>query len=65
MKKKPIIIGLDMDDTITTFLETVVNEYNNVYGTNHDVEEITTWEIPPQFEHGLFSFAGFFEHESY
>ena len=55
MKNKPIIIGLDMDDTITTFLETVVNEYNDVYGTNHDVEEITTWEIPPQFEHGLFS----------
>ena len=29
MKNKPIIIGLDMDDTITTFLETVVNEYND------------------------------------
>ena len=55
MKNKPIIIGLDMDDTITTFLEIVVDEYNDLYGTNHNVEEITTWEIPPQFEHGLFS----------
>ena len=30
MKKKPIIIGLDMDDTITTFLEIVVDEYNDL-----------------------------------
>ena len=55
MNKKPITIGIDCDDVITTFIETVVSEYNSIYGTNHSADEITTWEIPPQFEHGLFS----------
>lgn len=52
-----LTIALDCDDTIINFIDTVVEVYNELYGTNFTVEEdITTWEIDKdKFEHGLFS----------
>lgn len=55
MKNKDFRILIDMDDTITNFLEEVIIEYNRIYGTNHSINEITEWEIPSSFEYGLFS----------
>lgn len=55
MKNKDFRILIDMDDTVTNFLEEVIIEYNKVYGTNHSINEITEWVIPSSFEYGLFS----------
>lgn len=55
MKNKDFRILIDMDDTITNFLEEVIIEYNRIYGTNHSINEITEWVIPSSFEYGLFS----------
>lgn len=55
MKNKDFRILIDMDDTITNFLEEVIIEYNRIYGTNHSINEITEWVIPGSFEYGLFS----------
>ena len=55
MENKKFRILIDMDDVITCYLEDVVKEYNRIYGTNHSIEEITSWEIPSSFEYGLFS----------
>lgn len=55
MENKDFRILIDMDDTITNFLEEVINEYNKTYGTNHLIDEITEWVIPSSFEYGLFS----------
>ena len=35
MENKDFRILIDMDDTITNFLEEVINEYNKTYGKNH------------------------------
>lgn len=55
MENKNFRILIDMDDTITDFLKGVVEEYNNIYETNHSIEEITEWVIPSSFEFDLFS----------
>ena len=55
MKNEDFRILIDMDDTITNFLEDVIKEYNKIYETNHSIDEITEWVIPSSFEHGLFS----------
>lgn len=55
MKNKNFRILIDMDSTITCFLEDVINEYNKIYGTNHSIDEVTEWVIPSSFEYGLFS----------
>jgi 5'(3')-deoxyribonucleotidase len=55
MENKDFRILIDMDDTITNFLEEVINEYNKTYGTNHSIKEVTEWVIPSSFEYGLFS----------
>lgn len=55
MENKKFRILIDMDDTITNFLEEVINEYNKTYGTSHSIDEVTEWVIPSSFEHGLFS----------
>ena len=55
MENKNFRILIDMDSTITCFLEDVIKEYNRIYGTSHSIEEITSWEIPSSFEYGLFS----------
>ncbi len=55
MENKDFRILIDMDDTITNFLEEVINEYNKTYGTNHSIDEVTEWVIPSSFEYGLFS----------
>ena len=55
MENKNFRILIDMDDTITNFLEEVINEYNKTYGTSHSIDEVTEWVIPSSFEHGLFS----------
>lgn len=55
MKNKDFRILIDMDDTMTNFLEEVINEYNKIYWTNHSIDEITEWAIPSSFEYGLFS----------
>lgn len=55
MENKDFRILIDMDDTITNFLEEVINEYNKTYGTNHLIDEVTEWVIPSSFEYGLFS----------
>lgn len=55
MENKNFRILIDLDDTITNFLEEVINEYNKTYGTSHSIDEVTEWVIPSSFEHGLFS----------
>lgn len=55
MENKKFRILIDMDDTITNFLEEVINEYNKTYGTSHSMDEVTEWVIPSSFEYGLFS----------
>lgn len=55
MGNKKFRILIDMDDTITNFLEEVINEYNKTYGTSHSIDEVTEWVIPSSFEYGLFS----------
>lgn len=55
MENKKFRILIDFDDTITNFLEEVINEYNKIYGTNHSITEVTEWVIPSSFEYGLFS----------
>ena len=55
MKNKNFRILADFDDTITNFLEEVINEYNKTYGTSHSIDEVTEWVIPSSFEYGLFS----------
>lgn len=55
MENKNFRILIDMDSTITCFLEDVIKEYNRIYGTSHSIEEITSWVIPSSFEYGLFS----------
>ena len=55
MENKNFRILIDMDDTMTNFLEEVINEYNKTYGTNHSIDEVTEWVIPSSFEYGLFS----------
>ena len=61
MKNKDFRILIDMDDTITNFLEEVIIEYNRIYGTNHSINEITEWVIPSSFEYGLFSNGSLFK----
>ena len=55
MENKNFRILIDMDDTMTNFLEEVIKEYNKTYGTNHLIDEVTEWVIPSSFEYGLFS----------
>lgn len=55
MENKKFRILIDMDDTITNFLEEVINKYNKTYGTSHSIDEVTEWVIPSSFEYGLFS----------
>ena len=55
MENKNFRILIDLDDTITNFLEEVINEYNKTYGTSHSIDEVTEWVIPSSFEYGLFS----------
>jgi len=43
MENKKFRILIDMDDTITNFLEEVINEYNKTYGTSHSIDEVTEW----------------------
>ena len=46
-----LTIGLDLDDTITKFIPSIIDNYNKMYNTNHTVDEITSWKIPDTFEH--------------
>ena len=48
---RPLTILLDCDDTISVFMETCITKYNEIYGTNHSIEEITDWNIDGIFEH--------------
>lgn len=50
---KQLTILLDCDDTISTFMETCINKYNEIYGTNHSINEINGWYVDGIFEHGL------------
>ena len=51
----PFTILLDCDDTISIFMETCIMKYNEIYGTNHTIDEITDWNIDGIFEHTLWS----------
>lgn len=51
--KKDFRILLDLDDTITDFLPDIVKEYNDFFGEEHSLDEITEWVIPNTFKHGL------------
>lgn len=48
-------ILLDCDDTISIFMKTCIMKYNEIYGTNHTIDEITDWNIDGIFEHTLWS----------
>ena len=50
-----LTIGLDLDDTITKFIPSIIDNYNKMYNTNHTVDEITSWKIPDTFEHDFWS----------
>lgn len=50
-----LTILLDCDDTISVFMQTCIETYNKIYGTNHSIEEITDWDISGIFEHRLWS----------
>ena len=52
---RQLTILLDCDDTISIFMETCINKYNEIYGTNHSIEEIDDWYIDGIFEHDLWS----------
>ena len=52
---RPLTILLDCDDTISIFMETCIMKYNEIYGTNHTIDEITDWNIDGIFEHTLWS----------
>ena len=50
-----LTIGLDLDDTITEFITTIIQNYNKMYNTNHTIDEITSWKIPDTFKHDFWS----------
>lgn len=52
---KKLNIVLDLDDTISTFIPTCISKYNEIYNTNHTIDEITKWDISGIFEHSLWS----------
>lgn len=52
---KNLTILVDLDDTISIFMETCIKKYNEIYGTNHSIDEINDWYIDGIFEHGLWS----------
>lgn len=55
MRKNTLIILLDLDDTISIFMPTCISKYNEIYGTNHSIEEVNDWNIDGIFEHELWS----------
>lgn len=52
---KKLRMLLDLDDTISIFIPTCIKKYNEIYGTNHSIDEITKWDISGIFEHDLWS----------
>ena len=42
---KRLTILLDNDDVITTFIDDILNEYNETYSTNYLPKDITFWRI--------------------
>lgn len=42
---KRLTVLLDMDDVITTFINDLLNEYNETYSTNYLPKDITFWRI--------------------
>ena len=52
---KKLTIALDLDDTISIFMPTCIQKYNEIYGTNHSIEEITAWDISGIFNPSLWS----------
>lgn len=49
---KPRIL-FDLDDTITDFLEELVNRYNKKYGTNFTKDHCYKWELNEIFENNI------------
>ncbi len=45
MDFKKLVIACDLDDTITNFVESWLNLYNNIYQDNVKKEDIKTWNI--------------------
>ena len=39
-------ILLDMDEVIEELVPTLLNKYNQIYGTHHEISEIQHWEVP-------------------
>jgi 5'(3')-deoxyribonucleotidase len=52
---KKLTIALDLDDTISIFMPTCIKTYNEIYGTNHSIEEVNTWYVDGIFKHSLWS----------
>ena len=52
-----IKIILDCDDVLINFMPTIVDKYNELYGTNFTVEEdVTSWNIDEEkFTHNIWS----------
>ena len=42
---KRLTVLLDCDDVITTFIDDLLNEYNETYSTNYLPKDITFWRI--------------------
>ena len=51
-----LTVALDNDDVLINFIPTLVDKYNEKYGTNFTVEnDVTDWKIDrTKFTHGLF-----------
>lgn len=45
---KPLTILVDIDDTLSNFIPTILDNYNKIHATNHDMSIIDRWEIPKE-----------------
>ena len=48
-RKKPIIICVDMDDTIENLVETWIQEININYNKNYSIDNIKQWDMSKNF----------------
>lgn len=52
---RKIRILIDLDDTLSDFLQTLLNKYNDKYNTNHNISICDRWGIGDLFEHDIFA----------
>lgn len=45
---EPLTILVDIDDTLSNFIPTILDNYNKIHGANYDMSIIDRWEIPKE-----------------